>query len=163
MNKLPANAPWRPGAQTVTQPPAAASSCTSPSISTGMSKGSAAMPTALRACAPRSAPKTSTMRSVKPLMTAGWRLNPGGAVDHAEDPHPGADALEAAELALQAAEDRQSREPGGLIGLLGRDFGAHPTQRRRQRAVGPRRTMTGEDCPCTDDAHPGKGQMGRRR
>ena len=46
-------------------------------ISTGMRNGSSASPTALRACAPHSGPKTPMMRSVKPLMTAGCRLKPG--------------------------------------------------------------------------------------
>ncbi len=33
------------------------------------------MPTALRACAPISAPYSSRIRSEKPLITLGWRLN----------------------------------------------------------------------------------------
>lgn len=41
------------------------------SISTGMLKGSSATPTAERACLPIASPKTSTMRSEKPLMTFG--------------------------------------------------------------------------------------------
>ena len=44
---------------------------TSPSISTGIPNGSSARPTALRAWAPRSWPKTLTMRSVNPFITAG--------------------------------------------------------------------------------------------
>src|SRR4051812_44692600 len=42
-----------------------------------MLKGSSARPTALRACAPILHPNRLRMRSVNPLMTAGWRLNPG--------------------------------------------------------------------------------------
>jgi hypothetical protein len=41
------------------------------SISTGMLKGNSAMPTAERACLPIASPKTSTIRSEKPLMTFG--------------------------------------------------------------------------------------------
>lgn len=41
------------------------------SISTGMLKGNSAIPTAERACLPIASPKTSTMRSEKPLMTFG--------------------------------------------------------------------------------------------
>ena len=52
-------------------------SSTSPSISTGISKGSSARPTALRQCAPVSGPKSSRIRSEKPLITLGCRLNPG--------------------------------------------------------------------------------------
>jgi hypothetical protein len=39
------------------------------SISTGMPMGSSAMPTAERACLPICSPKTSTIKSEKPLMT----------------------------------------------------------------------------------------------
>ena len=44
---------------------------TSASISTGTLKGSSAMPTAERLCAPTSGPKTSKIRSEQPLMTPG--------------------------------------------------------------------------------------------
>src|SRR5436189_738096 len=50
---------------------------TTPSISTGRSNGSSAMPTALRACAPRSVPNSSRIRSEKPLITIGCWLKPG--------------------------------------------------------------------------------------
>src|SRR5262249_22982182 len=46
------------------------------SISTGIPIGSSAMPTADRACLPMASPKTSTIRSEKPLMTLGWSPNP---------------------------------------------------------------------------------------
>src|SRR2546428_330792 len=46
------------------------------SISTGMPIGSSAMPTAERACLPIASPKTSTIRSEKPLITFGWSPKP---------------------------------------------------------------------------------------
>ena len=48
------------------------------SISTGMPIGSEPMPTAERACLPRS-PNTSTKRSEQPLITLGWSSNSGTA------------------------------------------------------------------------------------
>ena len=44
---------------------------TSASISTGTLKGSSAMPTAERLCAPTSGPKTSKIRSEQPFITPG--------------------------------------------------------------------------------------------
>ena len=38
---------------------------------------------------------------MNPLMTAGWRLNPGRRVNHAEHPVPAGDALEVPEFALE--------------------------------------------------------------
>src|SRR5205823_5922742 len=52
-------------------------SATVASTSTGMPAGSSATPIALRAQRPRSSPYTSTTRSVKPLITAGWSPKPG--------------------------------------------------------------------------------------
>jgi hypothetical protein len=49
------------------------------SISTGMPRGSEPMPTAERACRPRS-PNTVTKRSEQPLMTSGCSLNSGVAL-----------------------------------------------------------------------------------
>ncbi|CKT05582.1 Uncharacterised protein [Mycobacterium tuberculosis] len=42
-----------------------------------MLNGSSAMPTALRACMPISGPKSSRIRSEKPLITAGCLSKPG--------------------------------------------------------------------------------------
>src|SRR5262249_4351727 len=50
---------------------AVASRAKMPSISTEMSNGSAAMPTAERACAPRSSPNAATIRSEAPFATSG--------------------------------------------------------------------------------------------
>src|SRR5204863_9229385 len=50
---------------------------TTASTSTGIPAGSSATPIALRAQRPRSSPYTSTTRSVKPLITAGWSPKPG--------------------------------------------------------------------------------------
>jgi hypothetical protein len=42
----------------------------------------------------------------------------GRGVDHSEDSGPGADAIEASELTLKAAEDSEAGETGGEKGLL---------------------------------------------
>src|SRR6185437_9020999 len=55
------------------------STSTMHSISTGMPIGSDPMPTAERACLPRS-PNTSTKRSEQPLITFGWSSNSGTAL-----------------------------------------------------------------------------------
>jgi hypothetical protein len=57
---------------------AAPPTSTMTSISTGMLFGSEPMPTAERACLPRS-PNTSTNRSEQPLITLGWSVKPGTA------------------------------------------------------------------------------------
>src|SRR5580765_8867627 len=66
---------------------------------------------------------------------------PRRRVHHAEDPRPGGDAVEGAEGALQAGEDRQRGEPRRRITLLDRQVAAHLAERLRERAVGVQRAV----------------------
>src|SRR5580693_4286936 len=43
---------------------------------------------------------------------------PGGGVDHAEDAEPAGDPVQVAEGALQAGEDGEGGQAGGVVGLL---------------------------------------------
>ena len=108
------------------------------SISTAISPGSEPMPTALRAPLPGS-PKTSTIRSEKPLMTLGWSTKSGVAVDHAQDLDQPDDLVERAEVAADGRQDRQAGLPRG--GLPARDVEVGPDLAGDQRAVGPERAV----------------------
>jgi hypothetical protein len=84
-------------------------------------------------------------------------------IHHAEDSRPARDALQVAERPLQAAENRQTREAGGPIGLFGRDLGANLAQRLGERAIGIGRTVARDQRPVARDAHPRNRQHRARR
>src|SRR4030095_2567069 len=59
----------------------------------------------------------------------GLAIEARSGIDHAEDPRPRCDAVQRAELALQAAQDRESGEPCGGVRLLERHFAADLSKR----------------------------------
>jgi hypothetical protein len=69
----------------------------------------------------------------------------GRRVHHAEDAVPGAYAIQIAEAALEAAQDSQRREARRGISLLWRDLSPDLSQRERERPIGIRRAMAGDE------------------
>src|ERR1044071_5591742 len=68
----------------------------------------------------------------------------GRRVDHPEDAQPARHAVEVAELALERPEDRERRQPRGLVALFERYLGADLAQHGRERAVRQLRAVAGE-------------------
>ena len=88
------------------------------SISTGISFGSPAMPTADLAWRPLS-PNTSTRRSEHPLITAGCWLNSGSLFTMPNRLDNAPDFIEVFELSLHTRDDIDSGQPRGFVTLLG--------------------------------------------
>jgi len=82
----------------------------------------------------------------------------GRGVDHAEHPHPGADAVEVAEGALQAAEDAERCQACRFIALLDAEFAPDLAQRQGESAVAGGRTVARYERPPADQPDPRKGQ-----
>jgi hypothetical protein len=127
-----------------------------------MSNGSSATPTAERACADLGAEQFERQIG-EAVDHVGRAIETRRRVHHAEDSRPGGDAVEVAERALQAAEDRQRGEARGVVGLFGADLAADLAERRRERSVGIERRMPGDESALADDAHGRERQPARRR
>ncbi len=84
---------------------------TTASISTQMSNGSSAMPTADLAPRPAS-PNTSMNSSEQPSITAGVRLNPGAVLTIPSTFTTRDDTIERADLVTQLGQELQAGEPG---------------------------------------------------
>ena len=110
------------------------------------------MPTALRVPTPAS-PKTSFMRSEKPLITLGCSANSGVAVDHAQGLDQPVDLVERAEVGPHGRQDRQARLPRG--GLTGRHVHVGPQLAGDHRPVRAQRAVTRdiEQIPMSDGRH----------
>src|SRR5258706_2260906 len=83
-------------------------------------------------------------------------------LDFALDFH-GNIAVEVAELALEAREDRQSGQSCRGVRLLHRDVASDLAERLCERTVRVGRTVTGNQHSRADDPHPGKREHGARR
>ena len=84
-------------------------------------------------------------------------------VDHPERARPGADAVEVADRALQAAEDGEAGQPRRRVGLRGADLAPNLAERRRQRSVGIKRAVAGDQHARADDARHRERQPAGRR
>src|SRR6188472_478513 len=71
----------------------------------------------------------------EPVDHARRRAEAGRAVDEPEELDPAAHAVEVAELPFQRREDRQRREPRGLVSLFGSQVGAHLAAKDHLRPV----------------------------
>lgn len=87
------------------------------SISTALPSGSEFMPMALRAPLPALSPKTSVIRSLKPLITRGVSVKFGMQLttEGLDQPH---DLVEASQFGADRAQHYQRNLPGSLIAFI---------------------------------------------
>jgi len=83
---------------------------------------------------------------------------PWHGIDHAEHPEPGGLPAQIAQLALEARQHVERREPRGDVSLLDGHLTTQLAKRPRDRAIGPQRAVTGDICAIAAHTDPLKGQ-----
>ncbi len=81
----------------------------------------------------------------KPMDDARLLVEPRRGIDHAEDSHPGASAVEIAKGALQAAENGERRETRGFVAQFNSQFAPELAQQFRKETVRALRSVAGDD------------------
>src|SRR5262249_36644761 len=83
----------------------------------------------------------------------------GRGVDHAEDPQPGGDAVEVAQLARDAAKQGERGRARRLVGLLDGAFRPSLSERPADRTIRTLRPVPRNVSPAAAHAHEGEGQF----
>ena len=103
------------------------------------------------------------MRSLKPLITAGWFVKPGAELTIPSTLSQARDAVEVPQRPLQVGEDRQPHELRRLHALLQGQVTAHLAAHVPDRPVRIQRPVPGDDRAVAANPHRHEGQRPARQ
>jgi len=106
---------------------------------------------------------TDSVAALSETINKNWADNDTVITGLRQEQRAAIDAIEVAQCAFQAPQNRQRGEPGRAIALLLRHLGTDFAERLRERAVDLGRAVPRNQCAVAHDVDPRKGKLGPGR